>query len=385
MLIEIKGVQFVNKGAELMLMAMVDKIQQLWPEAEICLLPRINSPYKNRAKLGAYQKLNFRKGTIDLNKFSYFMPRKMRQYLKRAWGIVTEVDVDLILDASGFSYGDQWSDTALIQAAKEAKRLNENNKKYVFMPQALGPFTSKQNQKWSKVAFDNASVVFARDDISYQATKKVTTNSHLFISPDFTNLISPYLHDDYVDLKGGVAVIPNSKMLSQQNKNKAWRDNYLRVLTNIVELLMKQGKHVFLLNHEGKSDETICHQINQAFNNELLIISPADSLQVKAIIGQCSLTICSRFHGCVSSLSQGVPCITTSWSHKYEQLFSEYGVSNLLLPATIEKEELIELVHFVIDEQAEITNILLPNISKFKQEARDMWDKIYNNITAHVE
>ncbi|MDO6444323.1 polysaccharide pyruvyl transferase family protein [Colwellia sp. 1_MG-2023] len=382
MLIEIKGVQFVNKGAELMLMAMVEKIHQLWPEAEVCLLPRINSPYKNRAKLGTYQKLNLRKGTIDLNKLSYFLPIKMRQYLKRAWGIVTEVDVDVILDASGFSYGDQWSDTALIQAAKEAKRLNNNSKKYVFMPQALGPFTSNNNQKWSKIAFENAQLIFARDDVSFQATQKVTSNSNLFISPDFTNLLSPHLHNDYADLKGRVAVIPNSKMLSQQNKNKVWRENYLNVLTNIIELLTKQGKHVFLLNHEGKSDEAICHQINQALKKELPIISPADSLQVKAIIGQCSLTICSRFHGCVSSLSQGVPCITTSWSHKYEQLFSEYGVSNLLLAATIEKEELISLVNYVIEEQTEIKNILLPNISKFKQEASDMWNKIYNNITA---
>jgi colanic acid/amylovoran biosynthesis protein len=48
-LIEIKGVQFVNKGAELMLLAIVEKIHKLWPEAEICFLQRINSPYTSRA------------------------------------------------------------------------------------------------------------------------------------------------------------------------------------------------------------------------------------------------------------------------------------------------------------------------------------------------
>ena len=96
MLIEIKGVQFVNKGAELMLMAMVEKINVLWPEADICLLPRLNSPYKSRAKLGAYQKLNFRKGRLDFNTVSYWLPKKLRDYLKRAWGVVTEADIDLV-------------------------------------------------------------------------------------------------------------------------------------------------------------------------------------------------------------------------------------------------------------------------------------------------
>lgn len=384
MLIEIKGVQFVNKGAELMLLAIVEKIHKLWPEAEICLLPRINSPYTSRAKLGAYQKLNLRKGTIDLNKASYWLPKAFRHYLKRVWGIVTEVDVDLILDASGFSYGDQWSDTALIQAATESKRINSKQKKYVFMPQALGPFTKVDNKKWSKVAFENACLVFARDDVSYHASKAMVDTGNLHISPDFTNLVSPILREEYADLKGKIAIIPNSKMLSKQNENLAWRANYLTMLTTLIALLLQKDKEVFLLNHEGKNDEAICHQINDTLNVSLPIVSPTDALQIKAIIGQCSFTICSRFHGCVSSLSQGIPCIATSWSHKYEQLFSEYGVSHLLIPATIEKEELIGLVNYVIDEQAEIKNLLLPNINKFREEAREMWDKIYNKVTSHV-
>jgi colanic acid/amylovoran biosynthesis protein len=383
-LIEIKGVQFVNKGAELMLLAMVEKIKHLWPDAEVCILPRINSPYISRAKLGAYQKLNFRKGTLDLNLISYWLPRAFRHYLKRVWGIVTEVDVELILDASGFSYGDQWSDTALIQAAKEAKRLNAKRKYYVFMPQALGPFTQAENKKWAKIAFESACIVFARDEVSYHASKTIVKTGNLHIAPDFTNLVSPVMGEEYADLKGKIAVIPNSKMLSKQNENLAWRANYLTMLTTLIELLLQKGKEVFLLNHEGKNDEAICQQINDSLNVSLPIVSPTDALQIKAIIGQCSFTICSRFHGCVSSLSQGIPCIATSWSHKYEQLFLEYDVGNLLIPATIEKEELTGLVNFVIDGQAEIKNILLPNIRVFEQESREMWDKIYNNITSHI-
>ncbi|PCI59729.1 MAG: hypothetical protein COB35_10595 [Gammaproteobacteria bacterium] len=385
MLIEIKGVQFVNKGAELMLYAILQEINKLWPDVEICLAPSVHSPYQKRAKIGAYQKLNIRKNIVDLAGLFYFVPKSVRQFFKNKWGIVTEADIDLVLDSSGFSYGDQWNTLMLKQTAIEVKRLKKHNKPYIFMPQALGPFSFEHNQKWAKLAFTEASIVFARESGSYHYVEKLNCeNINLIQSPDFTNLISSVLPNDYSHLIGCVAIIPNSKMLSFKNPNKQWHKNYVDILVASIEILIKQGEKVFLLNHEGKADKQLCQQIKARLNVVIEIIEPDDALVIKAIIGKSRLVLSSRYHGCISALSQGVPCIATSWSHKYEQLFAEYSVEEFVLTPELKGDDINEfIINFL--ECFNNTQKKIANYSViYKEKSQKMWLLIKNEVKNYI-
>jgi len=82
----------------------------------------------------------------------------------------------------------------------------------------------------------------------------------------------------------------------------------------------------------------------------------------------------------VSALSQGVPCLGTSWSHKYEKLFSEYNVSTMLLTPELSNKNLEDLVHYSIDEQALIKNTLAPKIAEFRALSEQMWQKVAEMI-----
>lgn len=378
MLIEIKGVQFENKGAELMLYSIVKEVKQLWPEAEICLRPRLKSPYVKRASLGAYQKLQLSKGNLDLNALSYWLPKKIKNYLKRAWGIVTESDVSIVLDASGFSYGEQWGESCLDSTVKEVQRLKKHNKGYIFLPQALGPFKNSSLHEKAKLAFGDASLVFARESCSFEHVKDFAQNNVL-IAPDFTNLYSPQANEQYHHLSGGVAIIVNCKMISEKNKDSYWRENYITNIVQLVSEIQHLGKNVFLLNHEGAEDRVICEQLSAQIG-EIEIVEPDHADDVKGIIKQCEFVVSSRFHGCVSALSSNIPCLATSWSHKYEQLYKEYGVSECLIDKRFFDGNLnIELKKFYQN---------LPNIKvrleaatdKYQSESKLMWQKVYSVV-----
>jgi polysaccharide pyruvyl transferase WcaK-like protein len=373
MMIEIKGVQFVNKGAELMLQAVLQQMQQHWPDAALVLAPNPNSSYVNRARLGAYQKWSIRKNIIDLNSLSYYLPKAFRRWLKRSWGVVTEADIDVVLDASGFAYGDQWGTLSTKAMAGEVKRQAKNGKKYIFLPQALGPFSRTKDIGYLKDALPHASLICAREETSFAHVRSLIGDApNLVQFPDFTNLVTGLVPDYYQQGDSKVLIIPNSNMISSRNSHGSWQQTYIDVLVAAVAVVRELGLKPVLLNHEGKGDGDICTLVQQKAGGDAIeLIAEQDPLAVKGIIGASKAVICSRFHGCVSALSQGVPCLGTSWSHKYERLYEEYAQSDCLIQPDITPAQLKQALTDAIasvdaEEKAQARD-------KFKQQSTEMW------------
>ena len=372
--IEIKGVQFVNKGAELMLHAVLQKLQEIAPSADIVLRPNKSSPYSERAKLGAFQKLSLSRSFIDLNSISYYFPKRFRTWLRNKWGIVTEADVDVILDASGFAYGDQWSSIALTQLSKELKRFHRKSKPYIFLPQALGPFTRSQDRKNLSASLPLASLVMAREKSSYENVLSLGVSAPvLYQYPDFTNIVMGVC-PNYFDCPHDVfLLIPNCKMLSEKNAHTGWRERYINVLSSAVRAAQNNGMKAIMLNHEGAADQRVCDAVNQSLTYPIEIICEQNPIKVKGIIGRCKLVMCSRFHGCVSALSQGVSYIGTSWSYKYERLFEEYDRREFLISEPIDDDSVAHLIS--VGKLAKASDNR-GKIASLKGRSHEMWEHV---------
>ncbi len=388
--IEIKGVQFSNKGAELMLIAILEQLDKELAEYQITLSPGTHLPYQKRARLGAWQKLSFRRGNIDLTGLFGKLPTKLRNLLKR-YGIVTEKDVDVILDASGFAYGEQWGAKSLKHTAKEVTRFQQQGKKYIFLPQALGPFTSNEVQQLAIKVFAKANLVFPRDDKSYRAVTELLSNEkviHVKQAPDFTCLVEPKPLANEAQGKDDekvVCIIPNNKMVSTFHHKKAGDDeqSYIHFLVQAGKYYQQQGWNVVLLNHEGKEDQQICQKIAQELsdnNNEVVIKDDLSAVGIKAYIGSVDAVLSSRFHGCVSALTQGIPCLSTSWSHKYQMLFQEYGVGKNVLDFKIDDKELEQTLVLFNDSLSSQKTQCLEHAEKVKKHTRNMWQQVFSTL-----
>ncbi|CAM3886357.1 polysaccharide pyruvyl transferase family protein [Rheinheimera salexigens] len=376
--VEIKGVQFRNKGAYLMLLACLEGLKAE-PNVQLVLSPGPNLPYPERARLGAWQKLSFRRGNVDLTPWIGKLPM---QGLFRRYGMLSEQQVDLVLEASGFAYGDQWPLRFLQNTAKEVVRFAKADKPFVFMPQAFGPFKSDESKAAMRDIIQHATLIFVRDPVSLEHLQSCVANlpDTVVLTPDFTIGLTAKPNHEIPAIDGPyAALIPNNKVVSKFNHADAeqQRVEYINAFAAAANKLSAKGMQVMLVNHEGKEDAELCKEI--AAKAPCQIVQIEDPLAVKAFIGKAELAISSRFHGAVNALSQGVPCIATSWSHKYHAMMSDFGMGDYCVEQ-LSEQSLLASLQQLLDNKTALSLALKQSAIALKQKNAAMWQRLYQAI-----
>lgn len=378
MLIEIRKTAFINKGAELMLNAALQKMRSVYPDARYAMAPNLRSaPYHKRAELGLYQKAWLQRYKVQWGHLAALAPRKIREL----FGIVLDKEIDVVLDAAGFSYSDQWGPGATFELAKSCMRWRKQGTKVILLPQAFGPFSTPRIRDAIKKAADNIDLLFARERVSYQFLVDVVgERPNIKIAPDFTNLIEGIVPDSFDRNTNKFCIVPNYRMIDKTSKEQS--EAYLPFLINCVQYLKDREQSPFLLIHEGANDLMLARKIADAVKGEVPIVKEDHPLKIKGIIGSCEGAISSRFHGLVSALSQGVPSLATGWSHKYQMLFEDYGFSDGMMDVTMDSEETHAKIDSIITppskERVRVT--LCERSRALKQESETMWAEVFRCI-----
>jgi len=374
MIVEIRGAAFKNKGAELMLNAIISKLRENYPNAILVMEPNNNeAPYIKRAQHGLFQKLS-----LDIPFISKFPTNKLRKY-----GIIHYTEIDFILDASGYMYGDVVTDLSDID--KYYKKIKENGGKIILLPQAFGPFNDKTVRKSFINISENVDKIYARDNISYDYVLNIVGDKDIVRrAPDFTNLIEGVSADQFDSNLNQFCIIPNYRMIDKTQKGKS--EYYLKFLISITKYLISKKANPFFLIHEGDQDHWIAKEVIKELKTNVNIIKENNPLKIKNIIGQSKGVISSRYHGLISALSQSVPAYGTSWSHKYEMLFKDYNFEEGVLDVT--KQDLaFKKIDLLINERSrnEIAERLRLASKGIKIEASAMWDEVFSLMDDHLK
>jgi colanic acid/amylovoran biosynthesis protein len=238
--VEIIGVSDVNKGAELMLHSIVQKIQATFNDNhKIAVAPWVMS-YKKRSLLGLYQILymKFRKD-FPINIF----PEKWLNW----YGVIQKKNVNVILDSSGFTYGNQWGVGPTDYMYKLLQQYKKYGSKIIMLPQAFGPFSGKICDIFSKV-ISIADLVYIRDQISYDNVISVCgKHDKIKIAPDFTSLTAGIVPNYFNDTDFQCCIIPNARMIDKVDKNN--NNYYLTFLINCIKVSSALKINPYILAH----------------------------------------------------------------------------------------------------------------------------------------
>lgn len=374
MIIEIRKAGFVNKGAELMLHAALQKLKSRYPDATFVMAPtteKSDHPYRKFTQLGFFPKASLWRYGIQWGNLANLAPRQLREM----YGVVLDKEVDVVIDAAGFAYSDQWGDEPSIELAQSTKAWARNGTRVILLPQALGPFTTDKIQAAMKTVVENVDLVFARERVSYEHLTRLTgERDNVREAPDFTNLISGVLPADFDIEQNRFCIVPNCRMLDKTDQPT--RDAYLPFLITCTRYLLEKGAKPFVLVHEGKGDLALAEKVSAAVGG-IPIVRESGPLEIKGILGACSGTLGSRFHGLVSALSQGVPALATGWSHKYQMLFEDYGFPEGLVQVTSDEAEIKRKLDLVTDDSARIAALIQARTAALKQQSEQMWEQVF--------
>jgi colanic acid/amylovoran biosynthesis protein len=373
----IRGGNLINKGAEAMLLTVVNRLRHLIPSISFYVFP-LDTERGMYIKFGINE-LNY--GCTRFDIMSFFMRNFFKTfplYLKyRKINTINQItickDLHGVIDISGYNYGDYWGISGVLNVNIWLTEFNSTkNKFYIFMPQAFGPFKNPGFRPLFDSFFDLASLICARDNESLKylqsAAPSKASNAKLEISPDIVFSFK-YQHKSIVSTDTDKVIIgyaPNvhiKHLLQANDSDASYADLICSDLMDITSGV--PGCEIRLISTEiypssGRYDDSnICKEIAAACNlsNVTYVDGYSAADRVYDEIGTCNLLVGSRYHSLIFALSQNIPVIAIGWSHKYDELMNLFDLNNYIIdPSLIGKHATINKIISILNNTANIRN-----------------------------
>ena len=376
--VEIRNVEFNNKGAELMLHSIIQKMRNLSTDYKLVLKPNLNlCPYEKLSELGIYPKqLPIQRMGIHFGDFLRFVPSNIREL----YGIILDKDINVVLDSSGFAYGDSFGISPTKNLLIASRKWKKRKTKLIMLPQAFGPFTSKNICCYMSEIIANAEIIFARDRASYEHLVALGSDENkIKLAPDFTNLVEPKKILCPENYQGKFCIIPNIQMILKSSNEDSKK--YIPFMAKSLKYLEDNNRKPFLLIHESSKDLELAKEIIDSAHCKVDIVEESDPLKIKGIIGLADGILASRFHGLISALSQGVPAIGTGWSHKYKMLFDDYSFPEGLISLDASKKNFSKTLDAASRlKNPQLVSKLQAQSTKLKIKSEMMWESAFSHF-----
>ncbi len=378
----ITGGNFINKGAEAMLMATVAGIEEHFSGYEAVVLDLFPTLNYSQKKKFSFRILNMHVRSLFRISFPwikvFFRGKAIsdaEEEIKAAFS-----GASALFDISGYGLSSHnqplmWSTAYLLPI-----RLAKKHRVPVYLlPQSFGPFQFTGLKKvlfslWGKALLNYPVAAFAREPAGLQALKQVRKPA-TYLFPDIVlqspATYSPPAVSDEARPPNAV-VIPNRQLF-----NLAPKEVVMSIYMQAIEQLLEEGFVVSVIRHSS-DDLQFCMDIDDLKKDvKLHVHSNNYSLnELNGFIAEARVVVSGRYHGAIHALKQHKPVLIVGWADKYQHLASLFGIEKYLidLRKPVEITEIRGLVAALVSEAGTLTHLLKSKLQQINQHS--FWQHI---------
>ena len=378
--IVITGGNFVNKGAESMLMFTVNAIRINFPAYEPVLLDPF--PTVKPSDKGKYPFRIVNMHVRSLYRICFpvikllFKPKNISNSESEIKDTIRSASA--VFDISG--YGLSSHNQPLIFSVAYLLPLYMAKKKGIpvwLLPQSMGPFQFRGFKKYLFRLFaipilQYPEIIFVREPSGLAEVQRLRIKP-TELSPDIVLQVPESNVVEVADVSSGVLVIPN-----QQLFRMVGRAATLQLYESLIHQVLNQDIPVRVIQHSN-DDYAFCELLEGRISHKLFVVENKVLLleELSAKIKLSRFVISGRYHGAIHALKLHRPVIIVGWAEKYRHLASMFGLDELLVdlsggevPSGI--DEMVQTL--LLGEPTFISNIQ-KQLSLIEQDS--VWERIH--------
>jgi colanic acid/amylovoran biosynthesis protein len=383
------GLDSTNQGINAITLGTIACIQKTYPNASITVLG-INAP----AWLETTTKVTLDDGWLAVTAVRTSNRDALMGFLRtlipRAWAQSRLLEcfqgVDAVVDVSeGDGFGETYGLKVLLRHSWAKVLALRTRKPLLLFPQTLGPFHSLIGKSWGSYVLRRTKIICVREVLSEEIAKSLVGNqTAVFCLADMAFLMKPADVEWDLPLSKPTIGINVSGLLFGGRRQIRHRSgevlDYAAFIETLVRRLVAETRcSILLVPHvyaadSARDDLAACKQIHTRLADLQEKVWPLtkswSAQEIKGLVGQCEFFVGSRMHSCIAALSQGVPTVPVSYSHKFAGVMEQFSLANWVADPTEETgEQMIEHVLAGFQHRKEIKAQIISHLPKIKDDA----------------
>lgn len=240
---------------------------------------------------------------------------------------------DLVADiGAGDSYSDIYGITRFRSIDFTKWWSHKLHKKYIFLPQTLGPFISEEAHVKAMRSMNQADLIFARDKISYDCAQKMLPDKNVEQTIDVAFFL-PYTRMKLGGNKIKVGVNISGLLWHggyTKNNQFGLKSDYQNTMYAILDYFSISSEveiHLIshVIGHQDPIDEDshVVKELTQKYPQVVVAPNFSNPIEAKSYISGMDFFTGARMHACIAAISSRVPVYPLAYSRKFNGLFCD--------------------------------------------------------------